>query len=92
VASVKATASQLEITRTQKSAADFLRGFAGPADMLVHYKELLAKQFSAKESGRLLGLVLAQGETPERTQKEESEFLDYGQEADRCLLAVSWMR
>ncbi|WP_044547217.1 hypothetical protein [Mesorhizobium japonicum] len=92
VGSVKATASQLGITRTQKDAADFRRGFAIPADMLVHYKKLLAKQFSAKESGKLLGLVLAQGEMCEHTLQEESEFLDYRHEADLCLLAVSWMR
>ena len=57
VASVKATASQLDITRTQKAAADFRRGFAVPAEMLAHYKKLMANHFSAKESGKLLGLV-----------------------------------
>ena len=75
VASVKATASQLGITRTQKAAADFRRGFAVPADMLVYYKKLLAKQFSAKESGKLLGL--AQGEMSERTLQEiDRQFLE----------------
>ena len=91
VASVKATASQLGITRTQKAAADFRRGFAVPADMLVYYKKLLAKQFSAKESGKLLGLVSEQGEMSERTV-QESELFDYRQDANCCLLAVSWMR
>ena len=57
VASVKATASQLGITRTQKGASDFRRGFAVPAEMLGHYKKLMANSFSAKESGELLGLA-----------------------------------
>ena len=70
VASVKATASQLGITRTQKAASDFRRGFAVPAEMLAHYKTLMANRFSAKESGKLLGLVLAKGEMSERTLQE----------------------
>ncbi|MBB6411306.1 hypothetical protein [Mesorhizobium sangaii] len=74
VASVKATASQLGITRTPKAAADFRRGFAVPAEMLVLYKKLMANNFSAKESGKLLGLV-PQGEISDR------EFLDCRQEA-----------
>lgn len=57
VASVKATASQLGITRTQKAASDFRRGFAVPEEMLVHYKKLMANRFSSKECGELLGLA-----------------------------------
>ena len=75
VASVKATASQLGITRTQKAASDFRRGFAVPAEMLAHYKKLMANRFSAKESGKLLGL--AQGEMGERTLQEiDRQFLE----------------
>ena len=77
VASVKATASQLGITRTQKAASDFRRGFAVPAEMLAHYKKLMANRFSAKESGKLLGLVLAKGEMSERTLQEiDRQFLE----------------